>query len=275
MIANKKISGLVVLSEPSWGCYPFIESITSFLSVVDELVVAFNVYGRQDGSREKIMALNASKVRIVPTVFDIEKYGWASYGIARTMGYQACKGDVVLMFDGDGILHEKDIQTLVQDVTAFISEGWVSGYWNKYRTYKPTLYYNQYKHSGIYNKEKLGERLDFFRSDGKGAPHFSNLTPQEERSKSFHIFLFGYEHVWDTKEVLQFKVNRYGRMIDGLYNKPFKTPEQYFDEYMRSLVNKVNKEGKSMPISNHPAIIQKKLREVNETHFGFDFFGYK
>lgn len=269
------ISGMVVLSEPSWGCYPYIESIKSFLPVVDELVIAFNVYGKNDGSLDAIKALNDSKIRIIPTVFDILKYGWVSYGIARTMGYQACKGDVILMFDADGILHEDDYKKLNNEIADFVNNKYATGYWNKYRTYKPTVYYNQYKHSGIYNKKILGDRFDFFRDDGKGAPNFTQLTEQEKSSKKFPIFLFGYEHVWDTEEVLKFKVNRYGVMIDTLVGHPLKTPEQYFEEYMKELVAKVNKEGLSMPIERHPAVIQQKLRSVNETMFGYNFFGFK
>jgi glycosyltransferase involved in cell wall biosynthesis len=268
-------SGLVVLSEAVWGCYPFVESICSFLPVVDELVVAFNVYGKPDGTREAVEGIGDPKIRIVPTVFDILKYGWVSYGIARTMGYQACKGDVILMFDADGVLHEKDIPTLNRELQTFITAGKATGYWNKYRTYKPTVYYDQHKHSGIYSKKILGDRFDFFRSDGKGAPNFDKLTPQEQDSFKFSIFLFGYEHIWDTEDVLKFKVNRYGTMIDTLTGKPLKTPEQYFEEYMRELVDRVNREGKSMPIENHPAIIQEKLKKVNETHFGYNFFGFE
>lgn len=275
MINNKKISGLVVLSEAEWGCYPYLESIQSFLPVVDELVVAFNVYGKKDGSLEKIKALNNPKIRIVPTVFDILKYGWESYGIARTMGYQACKGQIILMFDADGILHEKDIEKVKTDLANLINRNFSQGYWNKYRTYKPTMYHKQYKHSGIYNKEKLGDRFDFFRVDHKGAPNFDNLTKEEQESKNLDIYLFGYEHIWDTEEVLKFKTNRYGQMIDRQHKLAFKTPDQYFDIYMRELVTKLNKDGLYMAIENHPKIIQEKLKLVNEKQFGYNFFGYK
>jgi glycosyltransferase involved in cell wall biosynthesis len=275
MVNGRKISGMCVVSEAVWGCYPFIESIKSFLPVVDEMVIAFNVYGKKDGTLEALKAIGDPKIRIIPTVFDILKYGWVSYGIARTMGYQACKGEVILMFDVDGLLHENDQKRLSVEIEDFINKGYATGYWNKYRTYKPTVYYNQYKHSGIYNKGILGDRFDFFRDDGKGAPNFVQLTIQEQSSKKFPIFLFGYEHIWDTEEVLKFKVNRYGVMQDTLHGAPIKTPEEYFDPYMRELVDKVNREGLQMSIDKHPAIIQEKLKNVNETMFGYNWFGYK
>ena len=268
-------SGLVVLSEPALGCYPFIESITSFLPVVDEMVVAFNVYGKDDGSRKKVEALG-EKIRIIPTVFDIQKYGWITYGIARTMGYQACKGDVVLMFDADGVLHEKDHETLAREVDEFSNNpNMPTGFWEKYRIYQPTCYYNQHKHSGIYNKGILKDRFDFLRSDRKGAPNFERLKPEEGRSKKFSVTLFGYEHLWDTREVLEYKVNRYGRMLDGLHGSPFRTPEEYFGTYMDDLMKNLRNKRKSMRIEEHPQIMQGKLKEINETHFGHNFFGWK
>jgi glycosyltransferase involved in cell wall biosynthesis len=266
---------MVVLSEPQWGGYPYIESIQSFLSVVDELVIAFNVYGKDDGSRAKIESLGNSKIRIVPTVFDILKYGWVSYGIARTMGYQACKGEIVLMFDADGILHEDNVRTLEAEIDDFTKSGQATGYWNKYRFYQATLYFNQYKHSGIYNKAILGDRFDFFRAGGKGAPNFERLSEKEQQSKKFPIFLFGYEHLWDTREVIEFKANRYGVMMDTLAERPIKTSEQYFADYMREMVDNFNNKKLEMPIEKHPKVIQEKLRSINETHFGYNFFGFQ
>jgi glycosyltransferase involved in cell wall biosynthesis len=268
---------MVVISEAVWGCYPFIESIKSFLPVVDEMVIAFNVYGKKDGTLEKLKELQTAdkRIRIVPTVFDIFKYGWVSYGIARTMGYQACHGDVVLMFDCDGVLHENQVDLLKRELHAFITEGCATGYWEKHRIYKPEVYYPQHKHSGIYSKEILGDRLDFMRDDGKGAPNFTQLTPKEQASKKFTTTLFGYEHVWDTEEVLKFKVNRYGVMLDTLNGKPIQSPDEYFKTYMNELVHKVNKESKHMAIANHPSSMHNKLREVNASHFGYDFFGFK
>lgn len=274
MVNDKKISGLVVLSEASWGCYPFVESVSSFLPMVDEMVVAFNVYGKKDGSRERVEALG-SKVRIIPTVFDLEKYGWVSYGIARTMGYQACKGDIILMFDADGILHEKDHDRLNYELMGFIATTSLpTGYWEKHKFYKPDLYYSEHKHSGIYNKKILGDRLDFMCPGEKGVPNFSRLGRGGGRSKRFGTTLFGYEHLWDTEEVFKCKIDRYGRMIDRWAGRPLKTPEVYFEEYMAGLLDNIAREGKKMAIERHPRAIQKRLRDVNEAHFGCDFFGH-
>lgn len=275
MINEQKISGMVIVSDAVWGCYPFVESIKSFLPVVDELVVIYNAFGRNDGTLEAVEAIGDSKIRIIRTDFSIEKHGWTTYGLARTLGYQACTGDVILMFDCDGVLHESEEGLLKGQLGDFIRDNFATGYWEKHRIYKPETYYSQHKHSGIYSKKLLGDKLDFIRDDGKGAPNFAKLTPQEQASKKFSVTLFGYEHVWDTEEVLKYKVNRYGIMLDSLVNRPVKTPEEYFEAYMVELVAKVNKDGQHMDLSRHPTLMQEKVRNVNETQFGFNFFGFK
>lgn len=268
-------SGLVVISNAEGMCYPYLESIQSFIPLCDEIVCAFD-WRSNDGTREKLEDLRTKTtncdIRIVQTAFNIEEYGWQAYAIARTTGYQACNGDIVLMFDADGILHEKDEEKLKECIARFSEFTDKSrGYWLKNRFYSPTKYHDQKKHSGIYNKKRLGDRFDFYHSKGKGIPNLDHLT-EEDRSWQFPIHLFGYEHVWDTEDVVKVKTNRYGLMIDKAHGHPTKTPEEYFETYRNKLVAKMSEKGKVMEIADQPKIIQEKLEAVNESHFGLNWF---
>ncbi len=173
------------------------------------------------------------------------------------------------------MIHENDVENLREQLNKFRSEGWATGYWLKNRIYTAKLYYDQYKHSGIFNKAILGDRMDWMRASGKGAPNHEHMIPEESKSKQFMIKLFGYEHVWDTEEVLKRKINLYGRMIDGHDRNPFKTPEEYYKIYIEALVSRLKRDGKEMSFDNHPTIIKDKLKSLNETHFGYNLFGYK
>lgn len=264
------ISGLVVLSDAIKGCYPFIESITSFLPVVDEMVVVINPYGT-DNTEEVIRETFKDKVRVVHAAFNIRKYGWQSYAISRTTGYQACKGDVVMMFDADGILHEKDVELckLRMDQQA-ANEETPSAYWLKHRIYKPDLYWEQKKHSGIYTKKFLGDHFDFYHPDGRGIPNWTRTDVV--KSRQLDITLFGYEHVWDTKEMVMEKATRYGRMADKHAGRPLKADEEYFSQYIKDLKTGIEEKGKKMDISAHPKIIKDRLINLDESHFGYNFF---
>lgn len=261
-------SGLVVLSEPENLCYPYMESIQSMLSVVDEVVVVWNPLV-EDGSRTGVEKLG---IRIVQAAFDLEEYGWISYAIARTTGYQACNGGTVVMFDADGVLHEQEVEPLKERLQQFDQQAETHpyAYWRKYRFYKPTFYHDQNKHSGIYSKRILGDRFDFYRGR-KGAPNLKHLK-ENETSKQFNINIFGYEHIWDTKEILLKKILRYKKMKTRLYNETLKTDEEYYQEYISELISKMNEKGKEMDINLQPKIIQDKLRSVKKEHFGYAWF---
>ena len=268
------ISGLVVISNGEEMCYPYMESIQSLIPACDEIVCAFD-WGTKDGTRERLEELRDKttncEIRIVQTAFNIKEYGWQAYAIARTTGYQACNGDIILMFDADGILHEDDEDKLKEAIARFTEFTDKSrGYWLKHRFYSPTKYHSQFKHSGIYNKKKLGDRFDFYHSKGKGIPNLDRLA-EADGSWQLPIHLYGYEHVWDTEKVIREKTNRYGRMIDRKYGKRLKTPKEYFNIYQDNLIAKMNEKGKVMDIADQPKIIQDKLRGVNKSHFGFNW----
>lgn len=263
-----KISGLMILSEPERYCYPYLESIQSFLPVVDEMILVLNPY-KNDGAREKIEALKNPKIRIIPGFFDLYNVGWVSYAVMRTTGYQAATGDVILMSDCDGILHEKDQEFLKKRLAEFHASTHQNAYWDKFRFYQATGYWDQHKHSGIYDKSKLKDDFDFYHPSGKGIPHFKNDKP----AMNIGVWLYGYEHLWDTKEVITERSSNYGRMIDRQYaGKIEKTNEEYFEAYRQDLIKDFAKRKKFMKIEDQPAIIQDKLRNLNESHFGFNFF---
>lgn len=268
------ISGLVILSEPNRLCYPYKESIRSFLPVVDEIVVVLNPYGQNyEVDRQEIFDLS-KKVRVIPGLFDLREVGWKSYGVMRTTGYHACKGDVVLMFDADGILHEKDHDNLFRQLDWFTIGKWSDkgrGYWLKRRIYTKTRYWPQYKHSGIYNKRMLGDKMDFYDPSGRGIPNYNHLD-DKSKSVQFSIQLFGYEHVWDTKEVIVERVTNYGHMKARYFNEETKTSQEYFCEYRDKLIASLANKGENMGIEEHPEIIQSKLNAINESHFSYNFF---
>lgn len=263
------ISAFTILSNPDKYKYPWRESIKSFLPVVDELVVVYDVYSEPDLRPE----LKSMGVRIVSAIFDLRTIGWLSYGIMRTTGYQACKGDIVLMFDADGILHEKDIQQTRKEAEYFSKRNDIAyGYWGKYRTYSPTDYWIQNKHSGWYNKRILGDNFDFYHPNRKGIPNWPMLPEALKQGVQLQTYLYGYEHVWDTREVLEERIINYGHMRDNQSGAIIQTDEFYLKEYIDNLRNSMQKKGLKRSLEDHPAIIQDKLRGLTDQEFGYSYF---
>lgn len=266
------ISAFTILSNPDKYGYPWREAVKSFLNsgVVDELVVVYNPYSEEDFRQE----LRDMGCRVVSGLFDLVKVGWLSYGIVRTTGYQACKGDFILMFDADGVLHEKDYGVLKQEVNMFQGRDDVAyGFWTKYRIFKPDTYWLQNKHSGWYNKRLLGDNFDFYAPDGRGIPNWWALPEKWKSGKQLSATLFGYEHTWDTKEAFIERMVNYGHMKAKLNNQPVQPDEFYVKEYIDDLKASLDKKGKKMDLSAHPAIMKERLDSINESHFGYNFFG--
>lgn len=263
-------SAFTILSNPDKYKYPWREAIQAMKPAVDEVVVVVNAYDQEDHREE----LEAMGVRIVRGLFDLRTIGWKSYGIMRTLGYQACNGDMILMFDADGILHEKDVEQLKQEVNKFRNRDDIAyGYWGKYRTYSVEDYWLQNKHSGWYNKKLLGDNFDFFHPNGKGIPNWPAIPEQwREGGVQLSTYLFGYEHVWDTKDVLYERIINYGHMTAKQHGQTVKSDVEYIDEYIGNLKTSLSNKGKKRTLQDHPAIIQEKLRGITEKEFGHSYF---
>src|SRR3990167_10674324 len=127
-----KISSFVIMSEPEKVRYPYLEAVKSFLPLCDEIIVVFNCIKDDDEALEKLKNLDP-KVKIIYGLFDYERFGWASQGIMRTNGYYASTGDMVLMFDADGILHENDVSKARTAIEQMYNNGTAYGFWMKHR----------------------------------------------------------------------------------------------------------------------------------------------
>ncbi len=251
--------------------YPYIEALRSFLPVVDEMVAIVDPYSN-DGTYEKIEDTFGNQVRIVTAPFDLENWGRISWGIQKTTGYHACRGDCVVMFDADGILHEKDHQLVRDKIEDFMAQTERPvALWTKYRCYGPNKYYFQDRHYGIFNKKFLGDKFDFF-DKTKGAANLGRFTTEPANMRTLlGVTLFGYEHTWDTWEIYKEKLQAYGKMLDRLQNKN-RDLDGYIKRQITQASDRMKKTNKSMAISEHPKYIQQRLRDITPDHYGYNYF---
>lgn len=261
------ISGLTILSNAVDMKYPFIEAIESWLEVCDEMVCVVNPLGT-DGT-EEILKNEFDGIRIVYAPFDLDRWGRISYGIMRTSGYYACNGDIVLTFDADGVLHENNIDLLKLRLNELQNDrNHPIYYWKKLRFYRRDLCYDQWKHKGIYNKRLLADSLHFY-----GASGVDKVAGGKFKTKQIDVPVYGYEHLWDTKKALYGKICRYGRMIDRQLNKEYKEDDEYIEQYLDDLKNKLKSDGRRFDVSNHPKVMRDKLNEIDNSCFGNNLFG--
>jgi len=262
------ISGFVILSEPERFRYPYLESIKSFLPLCDEIIAVCNVL-KDDGSTEKLKGLDP-KVKVIGGLFDYERFGWASQGIMRTNGYYACAGDMALMFDADGILHERDIEKAREVIKQMHDNGTAYGFWMKRRFNKRDKWVRQCKHSGIYNKSILGNNFNFYGGKANYRPAWEMIPEDKRRAQNTDVWIYGYERCWDTREIFDYKLKQRRIMEMSAHFVP--SEEDYVKGFIRERQEKIAKEGQFMPIEEQPQIIQDKLRSINEEQFGYNLF---
>jgi glycosyltransferase involved in cell wall biosynthesis len=109
---NMKISGFTFLRNGQKLGYPFVASIRSILSLVDEFVIAL---GPCDDDTEKMVReIGDPKIRIIPTQWnenlqpDYSVKGFV-YGQQKTIALYNCTGDWAFYLEADEVLHEDDL----------------------------------------------------------------------------------------------------------------------------------------------------------------------
>src|SRR5688572_9895054 len=108
-----KISGFTMVKNATKLYYPIKQSIASVLDIVDEFVVALGDCDADDRTREEILSLNSSKVKIIDTVWDLKKYPNGMENAHQTdIAKNACSGDWLIYLQADEVIHEKYHQTI-------------------------------------------------------------------------------------------------------------------------------------------------------------------
>lgn len=108
-----KISGFTMGKNALKLYYPMRQSVESILPLVDEFVVALGDSDMDDTTRSEIEAIGSEKIRIVDTVWDIEKYPRGMEHAHQTdIARELCTGDWLFYLQSDEVVHEKDLDTI-------------------------------------------------------------------------------------------------------------------------------------------------------------------
>ncbi|UBM58415.1 glycosyltransferase family 2 protein [Marinilongibacter aquaticus] len=105
-----RVSGFTFLKNAQALYYPIKESIQSILPIVDEFVVALDNSELGDRSLEILNEIGSDKIKIVHTLWDLEKFkGGTVYAQQTDLAKTHCTGDWLFYLQGDEVIHESDL----------------------------------------------------------------------------------------------------------------------------------------------------------------------
>jgi hypothetical protein len=129
-----KISGFTMGKNALKLYYPMRHSVESILPLVDEFVVVLGDSDEDDITRSEIEAIGSEKIRIVDTVWDIEKYPRGMEHAHQTdLAMKMCTGDWLFYLQSDELVHERDLETIRKRCQELIDDREVEGLLFRYR----------------------------------------------------------------------------------------------------------------------------------------------
>lgn len=139
------VSGFTFAKNATKLYYPVKASIESVLPIVDEFVVALGDCDPDDHTREQIESIGSEKIRIIDTIWDLDKYpGGTEYAHQTDIAKEACKGDWLFYMQCDEAIHEKYLDTVVASCQKYLDDTDVNGLLFRYKHF-----YGDYWHYHI------------------------------------------------------------------------------------------------------------------------------
>jgi hypothetical protein len=129
-----KISGFTMVRNATKLYYPVKESIESILPICDEFVIALGNCDENDQTELEILSIGSPKIKIVRTVWDLEKYkGGTVYAQQTDIAKSHCTGDWLFYLQSDEVVHEKYLPVIKQRCEQFLNDRSVEGLLFKYK----------------------------------------------------------------------------------------------------------------------------------------------
>lgn len=262
----------------TWG-YPYLESIKSFLPVVDEMIVIDG--GSTDDTVKNIRQLS-DKIRVIDDEDvkweDVWKYSRMSHNFDR--GYQECKGDYVIKFDIDNILLERHEKILRRDIAEMDNTKCYSMNFNR-RNICREGWYNLKKSKVLAINKRLckQDRLDVHYGldlenwgwgneaitiDYKRGGIYYGKLLRFYKYYGSNVAIYNYDFIFRSEEACKELLYRFHRAISLQKGyKSFKSREKVYQMFLNTKAkNMKSVHNYKMELKDHPKIIQSKLKKL-------------
>ena len=305
-----KISGFCLTTNAIERKYPFLESIKSFLPVVDELVVIDG--GSTDGTREAIQAIGDPKIRIICDEDTKWEQDWFYSRMSHNFnrGWEECTGDVVFKFDVDWVFHEEKIGIIDKrynfrsDCESMAKRGKCMLQMSKLNHILVDRYYIKKKTPFLVFRENCKMRgfnvkwgLDIdkwgygnipiigrYQEQGIWFGHKLANQDMDLSMATVHIYDFSFA---DQETIKELRYRNFNAMVKQSHLKYYQAPiskimplENVNPEYVfrewKELITTNFKERLQYQVSlgKHPMVMQEKIKAMTPEMFGYGAFGW-
>ena len=148
-----KISGFTIGKNISKLYYPIKESIMSTLPIVDEFIVVLGDSDESDTTKDEILSIGSSKIKIFESEWDAEKFRDGTELAHQTdKAKNYCTGDWLFYIQADEVIHEKYLPAIKNACENYFHDKEVDALLFKYIHFWGDYDHYQISH-GWYRKE--------------------------------------------------------------------------------------------------------------------------
>ncbi len=253
-----RVSLFVTITDPIERQDPFYEALSSYLDLVDEVVVV-------DGSDKGIKLPDTEKIKYIRYPWP-EEFDWPFIGQQFQRGYEACTGDWVIHADCDYIFHENDIPKIRAlfkanpDQIAF-------SFW-KYQFLLVDRYNLKSRTVLAVNRAKYGSRIRFDSGGDLCQPSLDGVEIKADNVPEARIPFYNYDFCFKTLPVIEKDWPRFRKAWKDHFGSDF-------GEFKDMMVGRYN--GRAFAIVNideQPKYIQERVRNIRPDQFGHSMFGW-
>ncbi|MEA1887956.1 MAG: hypothetical protein U9N72_12170 [Bacteroidota bacterium] len=150
------ISGFSMAKNADKLGYPVREAVLSILPLVDEFVIAVGDCDDDDKTRDLIAGIRSEKIKIIDTVWDLDKYPRGMEHAHQTdIAKEQCNGDWFFYVQADEIVHEDDLPVIKKRCEELLDDREVEGLLFKYRHFWGDYDHYHYSHNWYKNEIRI------------------------------------------------------------------------------------------------------------------------
>jgi hypothetical protein len=201
-----KISGFTMGKNVTKLYYPVKESILSILPICDEFVIALGDSDADDNTREEILSINSPKIKIIDTVWDIEKYPQGTEMAHQTdIAKEHCNGDWLFYIQADEVVHEKYLPAIQSKCFQYLENKEIEGIILKYKHFWGDYNHHVDTHGWYKNEIRIIRNLPEIHSwrdaqSFRRIPDFDGLNYRQEKDtfklKVAKVDAYVYHYGW-------------------------------------------------------------------------------